>query len=62
MLNQKLLKSCPYCGGVARVNYVELSGLFYVGCSHCVYKACYCPTESQAVRAWNEQTEAVRWN
>ena len=57
MLNRKLLKSCPYCGGNARINYVELSGLFYVGCSHCLYRGYQAPTEMQAVRIWNEQAE-----
>ena len=57
MLNHKILKDCPFCGGKARINYVELSGLFYVDCSHCLNKACYCPTESQAIEAWNTRAE-----
>ena len=59
MLNHKILKSCPFCGGNPRINYVDLSGLFYVGCSHCLNKSCYCPTESQAIQAWNERAEVL---
>ena len=60
MLNHKILKPYPFCGGNPGINYVELSGLFYyVGCSHCLYKSCYCPTEGQSIRAWNERAEVL---
>ena len=56
-MSGQVIKNCPYCGGVARVVFTRLSSLYVVECSHCVNKGFQAPTESLAVKNWNERAE-----
>ena len=59
MFSQEI-RNCPYCGGVGKLSFVQLSSLYVVECSHCVNKGFYAPTINQAIQIWNERAEIVK--
>lgn len=57
--NKSLLKSCPFCGSKATVNYNDYSKVYFAGC--CSPYCKICPqtlpyeTKEEAVNAWNRR-------
>ena len=54
---RKEIKPCPFCGGLGQINHAELSDLYSIVCIFCHNKSRDCPTESQAIEAWNTRAE-----
>ena len=45
------LKSCPFCGGVAKIGKGEIE--FWTYCPHCGAQTELYETEQEAIKAWN---------
>lgn len=48
------LKPCPFCGGEARMESVDL-GVFWVECKNCYAETICADTEDEAAAAWNRR-------
>ena len=55
----KILKPCPYCGGVGILSHVDgCKWKFQVVCQTCYAKTDVLDSEKQAIKAWNRRAES----
>lgn len=60
-LRMSELKSCPFCGGEARVvkdgRWTDQSVIYAVVCGECHAMSRWCESEEEAIEAWNTRAE-----
>ena len=52
------LKSCPFCGGSAKLYEVRDGQIYYeIWCTHCGVRTEQYETEAEAIEKWNHRVE-----
>lgn len=60
--DHKTLKTCPFCGGEARVSEKSTLSVYWIYCMECGAASMFMKTEAEAIAAWNARVERTCTN